>query len=295
MAPKFRPGQPRFVVPQVGGKIDEALNADADPTLKFLPLTPQYAVASLNYIIDRHARVGSTLSLSMFWSIKSFPIFVSLNVLILAIRLSSQMKYNHWYNLMDATNFMQFMVFLTATLAASLLFYKRSCWFINDDLERLTETGGAEYFDGVNLKQFTIMENEEEYLRLKKAGKLPTIKDTQIVLYRDTPVGIVTVSKEKTASSENTDQFTISAMGVRHVYVKTGLYIDLIAWAINHVKKSIKKNRNTFLEIEIYDCEEAIKQALIDNGFKCIETRPINHRVVGQYFHNTQSVYRYTF
>ncbi|AET39994.1 Pho86p Ecym_5226 [Eremothecium cymbalariae DBVPG len=117
------------------------------------------------------------------------------------------------------------------------------------------------------------------------------LENTHIVVYRETPIALVTVQENKSLSTKDALVVSISSMGSRLVYLKSGILEDLIDWALVRTKKiqhqsdKYKKGTSMKLIIEVYSFDTHMKETLKKKGFSVIESYKLpESRILGGLF-----------
>lgn len=121
---------------------------------------------------------------------------------------------------------------------------------------------------GVDLKNLARGEKQDKTL----------LDNTQIIVYRDTPIAVVSVLENKPLSKKDSLVMGVSTIGCRRVYLKSGILEDLIDWALirtkNHQKEhpQFKHGESMKLLVDVYSFETYTKKTLAKKGFSMIES-----------------------
>ncbi|SMN18024.1 similar to Saccharomyces cerevisiae YJL117W PHO86 Endoplasmic reticulum (ER) resident protein required for ER exit of the high-affinity phosphate transporter Pho84p [Maudiozyma saulgeensis] len=271
---------PKMKVKQIDASLDKPLDADAPPTIYQTKLTPELASAALNLSVDF---LKQQQSLCNYYLIKS-PIVIIVDLLFLIIYLGPRLNYPPLKNSNDSmvltfnsvSGYLYHIYMMNKfTFLSAALFTVMLTSFVFTLVSRLSDTffktkidqivkGDGEIIFGFKLP---------EIIKINKdTPNLP--ENTNIVVYRNTPIALVSVSENQVLSTPDSLTMTISAIGCRRVYVKSGILEDLLDWtmirtkAIGSGKNKLDKSMKVL--IEIYSFDDAMKKILTKKGYSCI-------------------------
>lgn len=267
---------PKMKVKQVDASLDKPLDADAPPTIYQTKLVPEMASASLNLAVDF---LKQQQSLCNYYLIKS-PIVIIIDFLFLIIYLGPRLNYPSLRNsgitfnsvtaylyhlyMMNKFTFLSagiFTVMLTSFVFT--LVSRLSDTFFKTKIDQIVKDNGDIIF-GFKLPEIVNI--------MKKEPKL--LENTNIVVYRNTPIALVSISENQVLSTPDSLTMTINSIGCRRVYVKSGILEDLLDWtmirtkAIGVAKNKLDKSMKVL--IEIYSFDDAMKDILRKKGYTCI-------------------------
>ncbi|KAK5780731.1 Pho86p PWA37_003383 [Arxiozyma heterogenica] len=269
-------------IKQVDAALDKPLDVDSPPTIFQTTLTPEYATAALNLSVDfikqRQSLANKYLLLH--------PFVLSFITLIVLIIMIPRLVYPHgflsvtqWlYHLFLLNKAHFFTMLISSTMLISLIFTL---------LSRLVETVyKAEVDKIVKSNGLPLFNVELNQLAQQKIPDETVLQNTNIIVYRNTPIALISVSESHVLSSDTSICVTISTLGCRKVYIKSGILGDLIDWAmirtekINNGKKSSCK-----LIIEVESIEHDLQKTLLSKGFKCFSRQRLrSNRILGGLF-----------
>ena len=121
---------------------------------------------------------------------------------------------------------------------------------------------------GVDLKRLASGEKQDKNL----------LENTEIIVYRNTPIAVVSVLENKSLSKKDSLVMGISTVGCRRVYLKSGILEDLLDWALIRTKNyqkehpQFKHGESMKLLVDVYSFEYNTKQTLSKKGFSMIES-----------------------
>ena len=267
---------PKMKVKQVDASLDKPLDADAPPTIYQTKLVPEMASAALNLSIDF---LKQQQSLCNYYLIKS-PIVIIIDLLFLIIYLGPRLNYpslkNSGVNFNSVTAYLYHLYMMNKfTFLSAGIFTVMLTSFVFTLVSRLSDTffktkidqivnGNGEIVFGFKLPQIVDT--------MKKDPKL--VENTNIVVYRNTPIALVSISENQILSTPDSLTMTINSIGCRRVYVKSGILEDLLDWTMIRTKAiGVSKNKldkSMKVLIEIYSFDDAMKSILRKKGYTCI-------------------------
>ena len=269
-------------IKQVDAALNKPLDTDSPPTIFQTTLTPEYATAALNLSVDfikqKQSLTNKYLLLHPF-----VLILVSLIILIIMIpRLSyphgfksvSQWLYHLF--LLNKTHF--FTMLITSTMLISVVFTLLSRLVENvykTEIDKIVKSNGLPLFN-IELNQLAQQKINDETL----------LQNTNIIVYRNTPIALISVSESHVLSNDTSICVTINTIGCRKVYVKSGILGDLIDWAMirtERINNGKKPSCRLIIEIESVDYE--LRKTLMAKGFKCFSRQKLRaSRILGGLF-----------
>lgn len=269
-------------IKQVDAALNKPLDVDSPPTIFQTTLTSEYATAALNLSVDfikqRQSLANKYLLLHPF-----VLIFITL---IVSIVMIPRLVYPHGFVsvtqwlyhlfLLNKTHF--FTILITSTMLISVIFTLLSRLVeavYKSEIDKIVKSNGLPLFN-VELNQLAQQKTTDETI----------LQNTNIIVYRNTPIALISVSESHVLSSDTSICVTINTVGCRKVYIKSGILGDLIDWAmirtekINNGKKSSCK-----LVIEIESTEYDLQKTLLSKGFKCFSRQRLrSNRILGGLF-----------
>lgn len=256
------------MVAQKDAQLDKPLDKEAPPTIFSTNLTPEYATAALNLTID-FQRQKQSIANSYILKHR-----LTLTTVLLAIvsfgyyRLAWIYRRGGW-DLVKKSNDATFSVFIFAFLFSTCYFSlaSRPTSILRERADSIVKN--TEEIFGVDLNKFA---NLVPTLG-KNKGELAKGENTQIIVYRDTPIAIISVLPVAELSSDEEFVVKITGIGIRKVYLKSGILQDLIDWAIKRAQKlNTKKAKRLTVLVEALSVDAALISVLKDKQFQKIET-----------------------
>lgn len=268
---------PKVKVEQVDASLDKPLGADAPPTILQTKITPELASASLNLSIDF---LKQHQSLCNYYLLKH-PIVIIINLLFLIIYLGQGLDYpplrqNNITSFGSVSSYIYHVYLLNKmTFLSAVIFTAMLTSFVFTLLSRLSDiffktkiqqivSGNGESIFGFQLNDIVKKTKEDPKL----------MENTNIIIYRNTPISLITISENKVLTTPDSLVMTINSIGCRRVYTKSGILEDLLDWAMIRTKK-IASEKNKFdksmkLLLEIYSFDHEFKAILKKRGFTLI-------------------------
>lgn len=259
---------------QIDANLHQPIDQDAPPTIYGTNLKQEYSSAALNLSVDFVKQQCALINKHLFWH----PITVS-SVLTLGLTyLLSQSNYpsrtahvTGWlyqYILMNRKELLTFVLVcaISASCIISLLSKITELVFKRKSQMILDSNGQIIY--GVDLKRLASGEKQDKNL----------LENTEIIVYRNTPIAVVSVLENKSLSKKDSLVMGISTVGCRRVYLKSGILEDLLDWALIRTKNyqkehpQFKHGESMKLLVDVYSFEYNTKQTLSKKGFSMIES-----------------------
>ncbi|CEP64512.1 Pho86p LALA0_S12e00540g [Lachancea lanzarotensis] len=267
----------RGPIKQIDASLHEPINKDAPPTIYGTHLTPELANASLNLSVDFLKQQQSLANRAVIWHPKTlgFSLFCTLIYLapnaVLPKNTRSASGFIVQFVLMNQTVLLTAgIVLLMTTSFAFTLLSKLTESLFQAKVDAVVKSEGELVF-GCKLEQLANS-------IIKPTEKL---KNTQIIVYRDTPIALASVSENEAVSNADSLVMGVSAIGTRRVYVKSGIIEDLLDWALLRTKniqtgsQKFKSDRSMKLLVDVYSFDHALKDTLAKKGFSLIKSHKL--------------------
>lgn len=271
--------------------LNTPLDNEKAPSLAKSPLTPDLVVASLNLHGDFYRQLQSKFNRHMFWHPISKTVFVA--------SLSASFLYRLWDYIVISDSVIEFLSFarksndfvyqLFMLFPVLVIFFGitgLTAYILGDDLrgisDDLLKKGYATDIFGFDVREFSRLPapteasatgtSVEKKSKSKTKDPLAVGKNSEIILYRDSPIAIVTLNPQAPAS----DSLTIKISGIhtRKVFAKADFDSLLIDWAILRAKEIAaetgSKAEKLILEINGYSFEPELANTLIQKDFKVV-------------------------
>lgn len=218
--------------------LNEPLDINAKPTLNKANLTPKLAEAALTLHGDFYRQLQGKCNRHIFWHPTSL-IFMS-NILIgygvyiyydLIVVSESVQEFANlfWNNKYTLTKLFPILILLFALIGLSSFLVSEEFRTISDELNN------PKYFDqlfGFDLKKYAKLLNNNE-LTPKQTNLLNVgSKNSQIILYRDSPIAIVTLKPLFENSTKSNFFVKITGLNVKAVFAKVDFDTLLLEWSI---------------------------------------------------------------
>ncbi|EDO15319.1 hypothetical protein Kpol_448p6 [Vanderwaltozyma polyspora DSM 70294] len=282
-------GKKNLQIPQVDASLDKPLDKDAPPTIYGTSLTPELATASLNLSVDFIKQQQSIAN--KFLLFHPFTLFSIGTIVTLYLALNLYYPGNITSSSISGYLY-QFFLLNKRQLGTGAILTLGSTSFIFTLLSRVTDAyfkskinevtnSNGEVIFGVNLPKLSSSNDSKE-------ANSPQLKNTHIVVYRQTPIALVTVNENKVLSSDESLVMSMSSIGCRRVYIKSGILEDLLDWSMirtRTIAKEGKYGQSMKLVYAIYSFDEEMKKVLLRKGFKKVQSVKIrDNRLLGGLF-----------
>ncbi|CCK68604.1 Pho86p KNAG_0B01570 [Huiozyma naganishii CBS 8797] len=266
-------------IEQVDASLNKPLDKDAPPTIFQTRLTPEYATAAMTLAVDFVKQKQALATKYLVFH----PLVIGGIVLLLAVFMTPRVTLPQHFSsvtlycthlvLLNKKHTIGAVIFLAITSSFMLTLVSRvSEAFFKAQVSRIEDSNGALVF------------NKD------LAGILASGDDnTNIVVYRNTPIALVSIKKTEVLSDTESLCMVINSIGCRRVYLKSGILEDLIDWA-NGASKQVhdeQKARAPSLRLilEVYSFDGFLKETLAKKGFHCISSRTIaENKILGGVF-----------
>ncbi|CCH59491.1 hypothetical protein TBLA_0B06690 [Henningerozyma blattae CBS 6284] len=278
-------------IPQISASLDEPLDKDAPPTIYATELTPQLATASLNLSIEfLKQQQGLANKYLVFHPFTLFSVLACVFVYLLinttfpsTIVAHSATGYFYQLMLINSRTFVTaFIVFAISATSIFTFVSRFSETFFKSKISEITKSNGESVY-GVNLALF------------KTGNVKPTSKEsknfqknTHVIMYRATPISIISISENKIISNPHSLVMNISTMGSRKVYIPSGILEDLVDWALIRTKEIAQKEKygsSMKVLINVYSFDTVLKSCLRKKGFSLIQSGKLQeNRILGGLF-----------
>lgn len=258
---------------QKDANLDTFIDEKAPPTLYFSKLSPELSNAALNLAVDFQRRSQSP-------AIKAVAIHpISLTTIILSVLLYAH--YNLWdyYRIggfaLVRDNLEVFMMVLVFATGLMSVFFVLGTYLTNSIREKADGISkDTTPIFGLDLTKLAVINPENKKLDKESKEILAKSENTNIALYRETPIALVSV--EPVENLSNKDRFTtkITGLGIRKVYQKSGILEDLIDWAIVRSNTlNANKSEKILVLIDVLSTDSETQKVLKDKQFQHITTK----------------------
>lgn len=260
-------------------RLDQPIDHNAPPTIYGTKLTPSLSNAALNLTIDFIRQKQSQANQHIFMH--------PLSVLLI---LLASFGFGYWkvgwiyeaggWELLKSSRDEIFSILVFITMFTSITFtaLTKSTNFIKTTSERLVDDNEGIF--GVSLKTFANLNPDSND---KKTKNLLTKGDnTQIIIYRDSPIAVLSlVPKPELSNGEEKFVTKITGCGVRKVYYKSGIIEDLIDWSVYRSQSlNVDKAKKLIVLIDVMSVDTDLKKKLTEKNFKFIEKTYYNNSIL---------------
>lgn len=263
-------------------RLDQPIDHNAPPTIYGTKLTPSLSNAALNLTIDFIRQKQSQANTKIMTHPYSALIIVTVASLFGYWKVGWIYEAGGW-DLVKQSRDEIFSIVVFVTMFSSILFtvLTRTTDFIKTTSEDLVNDNEGIF--GVELKTFaSLNENSND----KKTKNLLSKGDnTQIIIYRDTPIAVLSLIPKPELSNEGKFVTKITGCGVRKVYYKSGIIEDLIDWAIYRSNSlNVGKAEKIIVLIDVMSTDLDLKKKLALKNFKFVEKSYYNNSNVLKLF-----------
>lgn len=275
-------------VPQVDPKLDEPLDQDAPPTIYGSILRPDLCNAALNLAVDfakqQQGMANRYLILHpwvIFFIVLADAIYMGPRATLPEPGSESVTEYLYKFVILNKRVLAQAGLLGVVGAAFVFTFLSRiSDVYFRSITEKIVDTKGETLF-GLNLNDVAMEGND--------LAKSPAAENTHIVIYRQTPIALIAVSPSEVLTSPDSLVATITTMGCRRVYIKSGIIEDLLDWALVRTKALGEEHgygpKSMKLLTEVYSFDTNIKRILSEKGFVRIQSARLrDNRLLGGIF-----------
>lgn len=272
---------------QVDARLNEPLNSETPPTIFSSDLKPEYATAALNMAADfvrqkqslaNMSVLGHPLIVVFVWMVAIY--FAAPKVTVPADFGDTFFSFI-WRSISQNKSVVPTVIIFgcLSTIVVFTLMSRVTETFFNSLSRDILDSQGQNVF-GVNLKKLVEKKCTDQ--------ELQQAKNTYIVVYRDTPVALVSLVENKILSTKDSLVMSVSTMGSRKVYEKSGIIEDLIDWCTIRTKQQYVQGHHEGkmkLLIDIYSFDVDIKGILKRKGFTLVKSTKLHESfILGKIF-----------
>ncbi|ODV82002.1 uncharacterized protein CANTADRAFT_24699 [Suhomyces tanzawaensis NRRL Y-17324] len=223
--------------------LNKPLDASNRPLLSKTQLTPELSQASLNLHGDFYRQLQSKMNRHIFWHpVSCFYLFGI---------MTAASIYRMWDYIVISDSVVEFFsfffksrdfLFQLTTIFPVLIVVVGSlglvCYMSSDDLktvtDRLTRISYVEKLYGFNLREFAKISDSEAAIKLSSSNVklLKNGANSLLMVYRESPIAIVTLSPLIEQSTPEKFIVEITGLHVRKVFGKVDFDALLLDWAI---------------------------------------------------------------
>lgn len=283
----------RRSVPQINPLLDTPLNKDAPPSIYASSLTPELATAALNLPVDflkQKQGLANKRLISHPVVLATIGIFLStyLAITVTIPRNTSGSMAGYLYQVFLMNKKETFTALIFTLIGASFLFTllsRVSDLYFRAQIDQIVQSKGEEIY-GVNLNDVGVLTTKD--LKKQPQQFRDNLENTHIIVYRETPIALISLAKNNILTTGESLVMSISSVGSRRVYIKSGIIEDLLDWAMIRTRAiSSTGNYGKSMKIltEVYSFDTEMKKILKSKGFVKIQSARINeNRLMGGLF-----------
>ncbi|AOA64539.1 Protein required for teh ER exit of the high-affinity phosphate transporter [Komagataella phaffii CBS 7435] len=280
------------------------LSEDKEAVVSYSDLTPEYSTISLNLVIDRRRNLQALLNKKLLWSAPCWVGVLSISLGYGYFKLADYFKYIPLQELILNNNFRYELIstLILAGMVFSIFFalFALKTEFLRADADKLVEESEKAF--GFDLKAYSNLpvNTVDEYKSLRKTDDkelelLENGKNSQIVIYRETPIAVISLVVDKDPNQTNNSSYVvrIQSFGIRRVYVKSGIMKELLIWALYRTRTIVEAlNASEVLVLcELYSFEKDVIPTFQELTFKKISSRPLKDWLLGGIYGVTQDTW----
>ncbi|CCH45207.1 Inorganic phosphate transporter [Wickerhamomyces ciferrii] len=250
-------------------QLDQPIDHTAPPTIYGTKLIPSYSNAALNLTVDFIRQKQSQANQQIIRHPYTILVVLS-GILSFGYYKLGWMYFVGGWRMVKANKDELITILVFVAMFSSLLFtiLTKSTDFIKETSEKIVDEN-KEIF-GVDLKEFAslnINKNDKKTKELLSKGE-----NTQIIVYRETPIAVLSLVTKPELSNDEKFVTKITGCGVRKVYYKSGILEDLIDWAIIR-SNTLNKNKASkiIVLIDVMSTDYDLKKKLKLKQFKFLE------------------------
>ncbi|AMD19109.1 HBR208Cp [Eremothecium sinecaudum] len=264
-------------IPQIDPNLSNPIDEDAPPTIYGSHLKPELATAALNLPIDFIKQKESlanhylaTHHVTISAVLIAASVYVGKNYVFTTRSTNSVAEYLSFFLSNNKKEIITTVIVLC--ISASLLITSLSRLtgvVFKPKIDSIVNSRGITLF-GLDLKQ--LANGDSKSVNDKK------VDDTYVVVYRETPIALVSIAENMQLSTKESLVMGITTIGCRQVYQRSGIIEDLLDWALLRTKDiqqqsgKYKPGQSMKLLIEVYSFDKFMKKTLKKKGFNMLES-----------------------
>lgn len=278
----------RSAAGQVDASLHEPINVEAPPTIYGTVVKPELATASLNLSIEFIKQEQSLANKHLIHHYLTYSIILIVSCVYLTPRLiipknlSSRSVTRFLYQLLhfNMYPFGTLFAIIAITFVGLFTAYSRITeTFFKSKIVDITSQNGKGVF-GIDLRKLAL--NEKETLSAAQ------VNNTYIIIYRETPIALVSMTENLALSKKESLVMSITSLGCRKVYLNSGIVEDLLDWAMLRTKTIGKEGnygKSMKLLIDVYSFDSRMKKILKNKGFSLVKSVKLQEsRLLGGLF-----------
>ncbi|CAK9438336.1 uncharacterized protein LODBEIA_P25600 [Lodderomyces beijingensis] len=265
--------------------LNKPLDVDAAPTLSKTQLTPDLTKAAIVLQGDKFKQTQAKLTKYILWH----PIAISLYTLIVPIvfsrslwdfiEVSDNVAEFFTLALRNKKDFVFGVISTLPVLAGIFACFGFLAFLLSDELgsvsSKFVERKHCDVIFGFDVRQFA------------NAATGAVNKDSELVIYRDSPIAIGTVRPDSDNSTADEFKVVISGIHIRKVFAKVDFDKMLLEWAVlrsrelysEFLAKKKSKNQSKTGQIQItvdaYSFDKHFERMLTSSGFTLLSRSSI--------------------
>ncbi|ONH68229.1 Inorganic phosphate transporter PHO86 [Cyberlindnera fabianii] len=260
---------------QKTARLDYLMDEKAPPTIYSTKLTPELSEAALNLTIDfqRQKQTGATMRLikhpyTFAIIAAAFGVFSTWTLgQIVKDQGLRELKY-------QLDKVISVIVFTTMFTCVVFHLLNRQTEVIRDNADKIAESSEGVF--GFNIREFAAVKAGAKVTK-KEREMLDKAENTSIVVYRDTPIAVISLVPVPALSNKEKFVTKITGAGIRKVYQRSGIIEDLLDWAV--YRSGVLNNSKSpkiLVCIEVLSTDSDLKKVLKAKQFQFLEDRPLS-------------------
>lgn len=246
----------------------------APPTIVSTKLTPELSEAALNLTIDFQRQKQSGANAAII----RHPIIVSTLVVVIGAvgywKLGEIIQRGGFKLLkLNIDQVMGTLVIATMIISVLATLVTRPTDVLRSKADSIVDNSESVF--GFELREFAALNVK----KLDKTGRelLDTAENTRVVIYRDTPIAVVSLVPVTDMCTKERFVTKITGVGVRKVYWRSGIIEDLIDWTVfRSGQLNNSKAPKILVLYEVVNTDHELIKVLKAKQFQKIESRPVS-------------------
>lgn len=271
--------------------LNEPLNDKAPPTLEKRSLTPELAQAALILHGDYYSQLQAKCNRCVFWHPISTTFLVISTSIFTYYRLydyiSISESFGEFFSFFSKSRDFQFQVMgIFPWLVCVFGIVGIIAHFVSDvykDISiKLPQLNYLEKLFGFNLKEYARLSQSTLLKQKRKLTSRESIflkngENTHIVMYRDSPIAIITLRPLLDESSESNFVIKITGLHVRKAFAKVDFDVLLLEWSYRRARELLKdynpkKDAKITIVTDTFSFDKQIIKTLENQSFQKVSS-----------------------
>lgn len=234
--------------------LNEPLDVEAKPTLNKTNLTPELSEGALTLHGDFYRQQQSQCNKYIFWHPYSLLVFFTITPIYFTFLVYDLILISDSFGEFISLLFRNKLIIVLVFPCLIILFacIGLSSFLVSDDFkvisDKLMEPVYVEKLFGFDLTKYSFLTNKDntrhfspKELKLLNNGS----KNSQLIVYRDSPIAIITLKPLLENSTETNFFVKITGLNVRKVFSKVDFETLLIEWALIRSRELMQEYLNS--------------------------------------------------